>query len=192
MIDGYLLPRSRRAARWAWRLSAVVVAVVIGVVLAGRFGPTQVSQSTARGGTLRVTNAYFTSAKHPTLDDAADGYLTITNASATTAQIDAVTSPDVTTADLHHGSLQSAGSPGGSLAHLYCGDLPADPSDHSSIRYTDDDPLVIPAHSIVTIVPGHGRLTLSAPPGKLRPGRPISITLHLDDGSQLHFVAPLH
>jgi hypothetical protein len=164
---------------------------VIGVVLAGRFGPSQASLSTAHHGTLKVTDAYFAAAKHPTFDDVADGYLTITNSSATPTQIDAVTSPDVTTADLHHGSLQPAGSTGQALAHLYCGDLPADPSDHSSIRYTDDDPLVIPARSVLTVASGHGRLTLSATPGKLRPGRPIAVILHLDDGSQLRFVAPL-
>src|SRR3981081_2271051 len=107
MTDGYLPPpRRRRLTRWAWRLSATAGAVVIGVVLAGRFGPSQASLSTAHHGTLKVTDAYFAAAKHPTFDDVADGYLTITNSSATPTQIDAVTSPDVTTADLHHGSLQ--------------------------------------------------------------------------------------
>jgi hypothetical protein len=100
--------------------------------------------------------------------------------------IDAVTSPLATTVVIHSGAL-AAVAPDGGLAHLYCGDPPADPPDGFLSGNFDTNPLVVPAHSSVSMAPGHGWLALAGL-AALPHGSGIPLQLFLDDGSQLGVV----
>jgi hypothetical protein len=100
--------------------------------------------------------------------------------------VDAVTSPLATTVVIHSGALAAAASNGG-LAHLYCGDPPADPPDGFLSGNFDTNPLVVPARSSVSMAPGHGWLSFAglAP---LPRGSGVPVQVFLDDGSQLRVV----
>jgi copper(I)-binding protein len=113
-----------------------------------------------------------------------DGYFTIVNRTPRAVQVDAVTSPVATTVILHHGLLLAAGS-GGGIAHLYCGDPPADPTEGFIAADFDTNPLAVPPRSSVVVAPGHGRLAFALPAPALRPGASVPIRLYLDDGEQL-------
>jgi len=113
-----------------------------------------------------------------------DGYFTIVNRTPEAVQVDAVTSPVATTVILHHGPLLAAGN-GGGIAHLYCGDPPADPTEGFIAADFDTNPLAVPPRSSVVVAPGHGRLSLALPAPGVRPGGSVPIRLYLDDGREL-------
>jgi hypothetical protein len=109
------------------------------------------------------------------------GYFDLRNPTSAALEVDAVTSPAATTAVLHHGPLVVAG-PDGRIAHLFCGDPPADPPEGYVTADFDTQPLAIPAHSDVTISPGHGWLQLS---GVRWPRGPVPVRLYLASGGQI-------
>jgi hypothetical protein len=113
----------------------------------------------------------------------ARGYITFVNPAPVPMVIDAVTSPLATTVVLHSGALAAAGA-GGGLAHLYCGDPPADPPDGYVSGNFDTNPLVVPARSTVSVAPGHGWLALAGL-GPVGRGLAVPLLLYLDDGSRL-------
>lgn len=58
-----------------------------------------------------------------------------------------MTSPLAAPVILHHGPLLAAGS-GGGIAHLFCGDPPADPTEEFIAADFDSNPLVVPRLSL--------------------------------------------
>jgi copper(I)-binding protein len=149
--------------------AAVVTELLAGLVgLTLALGPASAVET--RGGWIRAgtDSAYFT----------------IRNRSAQTLEIDAVTSRAAATAVLHHGPLVAAGRDG-RLAHLFCGDPPADPPEGYVSADFDTMPLALPPHSDVVIDPGHGRLELIGLDARAWRGPWIDVRLYLDTSQQV-------
>ena len=112
------------------------------------------------------------------------GYLTIVNPTSRSVVVDAVTSPAATTVVLHHGPVIAAANDG-RIAHLFCGDPPADPTEGFIAADFDTIPLTVPPRSSLTVAPGHGWLQFSALEPAVWGQRSVPVRLYLDNDGEV-------
>src|ERR1700704_2541087 len=120
---------------------AAVAALATGSFLAlGPSQPATVTAASVWNAPVEARGGWLQRVADPSTTGAARGYVTFVNRASAPMIVDAVTSPLAVTVVLHSGALASADADGG-LAHLYCGNPPADPPEGFVSGNFDTNPL---------------------------------------------------
>ena len=190
-VTGRLSRRSGRRSEWVGVAAALALLLGVGGLGLGRASAGTEAFGHAQASGLDVSGAYIRVARHPSVDDAGDGYLTIVNRSGHPAQLDAATTPAAASVVLHHGVLASGGPSNGAAEHLYCGLAPGTPTGQLVALRTDIDPLVVPAGATITIAPGHAHFALTRLLAPARRGARVPLSLYLDSGARIDVLVPI-